>query len=36
MVISRRGAGGYGPDSSLKSFEGAAKLGVDGIQLDVS
>ena len=35
MVIGHRG-GGFGPENSLMSFEGAIKNGVEGIEFDVS
>ena len=35
MVIGHRG-GGFGPENSLMSFEGAIKNGIEGIEFDVS
>lgn len=35
MVFGHRGASGYAPENTLEAFELAAKLGADGVELDV-
>lgn len=35
MIFGHRGASGYAPENTLEAFELAAKLGADGVELDV-
>ena len=35
MIIAHRGASGHAPENSLEAFRLAAKLGADGVELDV-
>lgn len=35
LIIAHRGASGYAPENTMEAFELAAKMGADGIELDV-
>ena len=35
LIIAHRGASGYAPENTMDAFELAAKMGADGIELDV-
>lgn len=35
LVLAHRGASGYAPENTMEAFELAAKMGVDGFELDV-
>ena len=35
MIYGHRGASGYAPENTLEAFELAAKMGADGVELDV-
>ena len=35
MIFGHRGASGYAPENTLEAFELAAKMGADGVELDV-
>ena len=35
LIIAHRGASGYAPENTLEAFELAAKMGADGVELDV-
>ena len=34
-IYGHRGASGYAPENTLEAFELAAKMGADGVELDV-
>lgn len=35
LILAHRGASGYAPENTLEAFELAAKMGADGVELDV-
>ena len=35
LILAHRGASGYAPENTMEAFELAAKMGADGIELDV-